>query len=687
MKRERVYEEKDWEYDSKWADHSEFLKTLSKIDLKHVTKNDKGGVPLVCENGCVYVDATDSHSLIIGSTGSKKTRLIAMPTLQILAKTGESFVVTDPKGELHDNAYPTLVEMGYNILVVNLRDPSKGHAWNPLSFPYELYKSGNATNKDKARELLDDLAHNIFPVEKTDDPFWENSAQDFFLGLTEILFKNAKSPEEVNLRSICLTKAQTMSGEDNALISSKYYKQLDKESFEYICLAGTVEAPDKTRTSILSVFNQYMRIFAAQDALVEMLSSNEIDFESIGNQKTALFLIIPDEKTTYHKLVSIFIKQCYERLIYHAQKLPEKSLPVRVNFVLDEFSSLPKISDFPAMITAARSRNIRFDLFIQSEHQLKSKYNDDAQTIKSNCNNWIFLTSRELPLLEEISKLAGDKQRNVPLISVSKLQRLRKEKGEALIFHARSYPHVSMLDDISKYQQYSHEILMLDRERKEIHNFNFLDISDGVKELETKPKEDEDIISTESNINDKMFARAIIFENVSDELLQQIIDENFSNRVYQRIENILARSNYFDDDIFERRHRVTPSEYFLNNLCRLVWKDNNYQDKYFIDNIIIRGIWENTNDHNDYLMRAIKKVSKYSLLNSLGEIQEEILQSHDFKKLILLISSFDRNDILEAVENDLIKYYKMESILDIMLSEKSIDQKRKEVYFVFTNKI
>jgi type IV secretion system protein VirD4 len=151
---------------------------------------------------------------------------------------------------------------------------------------------------------------------------------------------------------------------------------VDRNSFEYVCLSGTVEAPDNTRSSILSVFDQYMRIFSSQDVLVQLLSSNDIDFSLLGNQKVALFLIMPDEKTTYHKLISVFIKQCYEQLILEAQAKGNKSLPIRVNFVLDEFSSLPTINDFPAMITAARSRNIRFNLIVQSEHQLITRYSE-----------------------------------------------------------------------------------------------------------------------------------------------------------------------------------------------------------------------------------------------------------------------------------------------------------------------
>lgn len=137
---------------------------------------------------------------------------------------------------------------------------------------------------------------------------------------------------------------------------------------------------------------------------------------------------MPDEKTTYHKLVSLFIKQSYEYLIYQAQQLEKKSFSTRINYLLDEFASLPAINDFPAMISAARSRNIRFNIVIQSQSQLFQKYRDDADTIKSNCNNWIFLTSRELSLLKELESLCGTIDGKHYLYSVSRLQHLKKRR-------------------------------------------------------------------------------------------------------------------------------------------------------------------------------------------------------------------------------------------------------------------
>jgi type IV secretion system protein VirD4 len=133
---------------------------------------------------------------------------------------------------------------------------------------------------------------------------------------------------------------------------------------------------------------------------------------------------------------------------------------MRLNIILDEFCNIPTIPDMASMISAARSRNMRFFLMVQGMHQLRCKYKEDAETIRGNCDNWVFLGSREYELLSEISNLCGENltpagDGNIitrPLITVSELQRLSKERGEALILHGRHYPFMTELPDIDDYE-------------------------------------------------------------------------------------------------------------------------------------------------------------------------------------------------------------------------------------------
>jgi type IV secretion system protein VirD4 len=414
-----------------------------------------GGIPLFAEKGAVYVDPADTHSLIIGSTGSKKTRLIGMPALRMYANAGESFIVTDPKAELYERTLQLLKEQDYRVFVLNLRDPIHSNAWNPLIVPYYLYHNGQ---KDKAVELVNDMASCIVKENYSIEPYWQNSASDMLAGLLLVLFECAQE-NEINFKSLRALKTQAfrISGEkinsDNntTFIKENFLKHLNSASFVNSLLGGTAEVCDVTRGCIVSVFDQAMRPFFSQDNLIDMLSANDLDMGQIGKEKTAVFLIIPDENTLYHRLISVFVKQCYTELIIEAQKQPSKSLPRRVNFLLDEFSSLPQISDFPAMITASRSRNIRFNLIIQSIHQLRDRYGGHAETIRGNCENWVFLHSRELSLLEELASLSGKRNHEDSLVSVSMLQTLDKDKGEAFILHKRKHPYIANLPDIDSY--------------------------------------------------------------------------------------------------------------------------------------------------------------------------------------------------------------------------------------------
>ena len=147
---------------SRWATDKEFKK-----ELKHVYADDKtsevAGIPLINNGHDIWVDNGGYHNLIIGSTGSGKTEMLVQPMVKLLAKKGESMIITDPKGEIYENNATELKEKGYNVVLLNFRDPQKGNSWNPLTLPYELFKAGN---KDKANELLDDLAMNILYDEK-----------------------------------------------------------------------------------------------------------------------------------------------------------------------------------------------------------------------------------------------------------------------------------------------------------------------------------------------------------------------------------------------------------------------------------------------------------------------------------------------------------------------------------------
>ena len=150
-----------------------------------------GGVPLILKENEAWVDDGEYHTLVIGATGSGKTQTVIKPTVKLLAKNGESMIITDPKGEIYESTASMLREKGYDVQVLNFRNPQAGSGWNPLTLPYHMYKSGN---QDKAIELLDDLALNILydSSNANADPFWEKTSADYFSGVVLGLFEDAK---------------------------------------------------------------------------------------------------------------------------------------------------------------------------------------------------------------------------------------------------------------------------------------------------------------------------------------------------------------------------------------------------------------------------------------------------------------------------------------------------------------
>ncbi len=438
---------------ARWSTDEEMKESLTPIIMGH-KGYETSGIPLLCSGGITYVDSSDSHSLIIGASGSKKSRLFMMPSILTLCKAGESIVVTDPKAELYERTSGILKSEGYKVYCINFRDDVRQNSWNPLEIPRQFFSLGKF---DLSVGLLNDFAHISVPKSSDRaDPFWNDSARSAFMGMLLVLMMLAESKEEVNIRSLLRLRTTLFKFRQNHKIKnidylSKIMELIDDECLAGFYLSGVHIAPEKTFQSILLTLDTHLMKFVIRPEITDMLCHNDFEFCELGEKKVAIFVVMPDEKETYHGLVSVFIQQCYQALIFEAQKKDDKALGNRVNFLLDEFSSLPKIKEFPSMIAAARSRNIRFSIVVQSEKQLYSKYESDAETIEGNCNNWIYLYSKEIHTLEKISTLCGTQKSGKPLITVSRLQRLNKSEGEVLVFHDRQYPYISHLDDIDDY--------------------------------------------------------------------------------------------------------------------------------------------------------------------------------------------------------------------------------------------
>ena len=446
-----IFKKKSSDGYSSWAKDKDIkeqadVECVSPLDDK-VTA---AGIPLINNGKEIWVDNGQYHNLVIGSTGSGKTQTVVKPMVNLLAKKGESMIITDPKGEIYKYSASYLKEQGYKIVVLNFREPQRGNSWNPLTVPFKYYREGN---QDKAIELLNDIALNIIydPSNKNESDFWEKASAAYFSALALGLFKDAKE-KEVNLNSI---NVMSTVGEERYAMSNyikEYFGMKGEGSTEYLSASAVINAPNDTKGGLLATFRQKIQLFTTVPVLSEMLSYSDFNMKDIGKGKTAVFMIIHDEKKTYHSLMTIFIKQCYETLIDVAQENGGK-LPIRTNFILDEFANMPPLKDVDAMVSAARSRDIRFTFIIQNFAQLNDVYGDNvAEIIKGNCGNLVYLISTETKALEEISKMCGevkvtdDKDKNAtrPLISITDLQKMKL--FEAIIIRLRTSPFRTKLE-------------------------------------------------------------------------------------------------------------------------------------------------------------------------------------------------------------------------------------------------
>ncbi len=444
-----VFGDKDEKGYNRWLTTKEMKKAWGvKPVVINKPTSDAGGIVLINDGKTMWVDDGEYHTMIIGQSGSGKTSALVDPQVYSLCKHGESMIITDPKGEIYRRHANRLKANGYNIVCINFREPREGNAWNPLTIPYRMYKQGKI---DKAQELLEDISQNIFISPKNqNDPFWESASSAYFSGLGIGLFEDAKE-NEVSISSI--EYMSTCGEEKNGLstYAKDYFNLKGESSSAYKYAKATITAPNDTKSSVLSVFQDKIKHFASRPELSEMLSYSDFNMEDIGKEKTAVFLIVHDEKTTYHSLATIFIKQLYEVLIDVAQKSPKGELKFRTNFILDEFANMPALKDVTSMVTAARSRKIRFTFIIQNFAQLDEEYGDkNAETIRSNCGNTIYLLTNELAALEEISKLCGEvkskeKEKTVstPLVTVTDLQKMKR--NEIIVIRMRMRPFRTIL--------------------------------------------------------------------------------------------------------------------------------------------------------------------------------------------------------------------------------------------------
>lgn len=438
-----------------WSSENEVKDNLEFVDLTRGRNSSAGGVPVISDGKTVFVDTSDSHCIVFGASGFKKSICVFMPLIDMCARAGENFVVTDPKGELYRRTANYVKSRGYRNIVVNFRDYN-GEGYNPLSYPTKLYKKGEL---DKATtvssNLVAALAQRQMESSKI-DPLWPDTAKAFDNGILPFMYSSYPNPDAVNFISLADYYTSRTVGNLNEYIN----QESDIVNAAMQNLRTVLSEPDKTLMSTLSTCSSFIQPFIQNDKLARMLSHSTFDLEELANPKTALYIITDDSSSICDPIVGVLISQLQTMLTDKAYHSKNGKLETRVNFLLDEFCSFP-VPDIALALATHRSRNIRYYLCIQSIDLLSKRYLN-YKNMLTNCATTLFLGSTEQELLEMISKRCGTTEITMsgheePLISVPELMTLRKDwySKEAIYLNLSSgLRFCTNLPSIEKYETF-----------------------------------------------------------------------------------------------------------------------------------------------------------------------------------------------------------------------------------------
>lgn len=453
-------------YSGRFSEPEELEKDYSEViydDSEFPKQNDKAGlgIDIRCDaDGNVtgaLVDAGDTNTIIVSSTGAGKTRRVLSPYILSCIYAKQSFVVHDPKGELYAFFCRVLGKMEYHTAVLNLRNPMEGDRLNFLQEAATLWKEGK---RGRALEVARGIAETLYsPLEDKNDLFWTQTSINLFLCYFTIA-ASLYEPNHVTLSSIYRIHIEGI-GKVRGTMGVLHYLEEHKSEPCYELGISSLTAPNETRQSIFSVFSNGLVRVILNEEIADMTTKSTFsvnDFAA-GEKPLALFIITRDEAPqTYSTVVSSIVDMIYTKLIDLAHTEYNNRLPRTVHFILEEFGNIAKLENINDMMTASRSRGIRMVIVLQSLCQLYLTYTKElAHVLIGNSQNLVFLSSTDMELVKIVSDRCGamvDPYTNEKreLLSPDRLTHLNKKTGETLMLLDRHYPYITNLPDISRYK-------------------------------------------------------------------------------------------------------------------------------------------------------------------------------------------------------------------------------------------
>lgn len=338
--------------------------------------------------------------LVCGGSGAGKTRFYAKPNIM---QANTSFVILDPKGENVRDTGSLLKAKGYDIKVLDLINMDKSYCYNPFVYLH---------SDNDIQKLVTNIFKNTTPKgSQSQDPFWDQAAMMLLLALVFFLHYEAP-PEEQNFPMVMeMIRSGEVKEDDDGFMSplDRLFARLADRTPDHIALKyyrNYRSGSGKTLKSIQITLVARLEKFNL-DSLAAITQSDEMELDKLGEKKTAIYAVIPDNDSSYNFIVGMLYTQLFQQLYYSADVKHSGRLPVHVHFVMDEFANVALPDEFDKLLSTMRSREISVSIIIQNLAQLKKLFEKEWESIVGNCDEFLYLGGNEQSTHEYVSKLLG----------------------------------------------------------------------------------------------------------------------------------------------------------------------------------------------------------------------------------------------------------------------------------------
>lgn len=364
--------------------------------------------------------ARNKNVLVIGGSGSGKTRFYVKPNLM---QMHSSYCVTDPKGTIVLECGKMLEDNGYEIKILNTINFKKSMKYNPFAYI--------RSEKDILKLVQTIIANTKGEGEKAGEDFWVKAEKLYYTALIGYIWYEAPREEKNFATLLDMIDASEVREDDETYMNpiDRLFEALEKKEPTHFAVKQYKKyklAAGKTAKSILISCGARLASFDIQE-LRDLMKEDELELDTLGDRKTALFVIISDTDDTFNFVVSIMYSQLFNLLCDKADDVYGGRLPVHVRCLLDEFANIGLIPKFEKLIATIRSREISASIILQAQSQLKAIYKDNADTIVGNCDSTLFLGGKEKTTLKELSETLG--KETIDLYNTSETRSNQKSFG------------------------------------------------------------------------------------------------------------------------------------------------------------------------------------------------------------------------------------------------------------------